>query len=314
MCSICAGARSEPWKATKRMAKKPKVPGYEEALEHLFKALDGALMGADQPILRKVSDKEHYETRLMFAVRRRQAARHHQDNVERMLAAASKATAKQMSAANKSQKRKSKPSSYSMSLVSSSGEYIYELVAFLAALRSGLDFLAMVAARSLPGVSTHSIHTLMKMAENGQQGAVIAVVKEHHDWLRGLKDYRDEVIHRLVIQAPTAGWLISHNGKTSEAILPLVVPRVTPKFTIDTRLSRFMEEEVPIGLAKSESLSTATFEGGAEKVLDHKISYQPTDDYVPIQIFMVEHLAAYDAFLADMFQALTATNFQQPKA
>ena len=49
-------------------------------------------------------------------------------------------------------------------------------------------------------------------------------------------------------------------------------------------------------------------------MLEHKISYQPTDDYVTIQAFMAEHLAAYDAFLADMFQALTTTNFQQSKA
>ncbi len=161
---------------------------------------------------------------------------------------------------------------------------------------------------------THSINTLMKMAKKEQKGAVLTVVKSHQDWLNGLKDYRDEIIHRLVVQAPIAGWSISHKGKPSKAALPVVVPRMTPRFAPDTRRSRQIEEEVPIGLMKSESTATVTFQTGAETVLEHKISYQPTDDYVTIQAFMAEHLAAYDAFLADMFQALTTTNFQQSKA
>jgi hypothetical protein len=151
------------------MTKKPKAPVYEPELEHLFELLDSAPVGADQPILRKPADKEHYETRLMFAVRKRQAARHHQDNVDRMLTVASKAAAEQTTAAAKMLQRGSARSAYWMSFTSSSGAYIHELTAFLGALRSGLDFLATVASWSLPGVSTHSIYKLMKMAEKGKR-------------------------------------------------------------------------------------------------------------------------------------------------
>jgi hypothetical protein len=142
---------------------------------------------------------------------------------------------------------------------------------------------------------------------------VLTVVKAHQDWLSGLKDYRDEVIHRLVVQAPAAGWFISHKEMTSKAVLPVVVPRKTPKFALDTRRSRLMEEEVPIGLARTETFATVTFQGAAQRVREHQTSYQPTDGYVSIQTFMAEYLSAYDAFLADMFQALAETKFQQPK-
>jgi len=106
-----------------------------------------------------------------------------------------------------------------------SAAYIHELSAFLAAIRSGLDFLAVAAARTMSGTVAHSMHTLEKMVDKGQQSGILEVVKTHQEWLAELRDYRDEVVHRQVVQAPAAGWLVSMKGKTSKAIMPIVVPR-----------------------------------------------------------------------------------------
>ena len=294
------------------MEKKLKQTDYQSALELLFEALDAAPVGSGQPIFRKDSDKEYYETLLMFALRRRQAGKYHLENVQRMIALASKHVDKQMQSVTKSPGSKLNVVSRSLSSLQPSEQYIYEVSAFLAALRSGLDFLAKVAGKSLPGTTAHSVKTLMKMAKKGGKGAVVNVVKDHLGWLTDLRAYRDEVIHRLVIKAPVTGWEISQKGKTSKAILPVVIPRTIPKLVMDTRRSRMMDEEVPNGLSRRELTMTVTCDDGAEKVIEHDIVFEPSDDCVPIETFMTCHLEAYDVFLTEIFTSLASIKFQQP--
>ena len=141
------------------MSKSTGEPLYAESLEQLFKELDTAKAGNDHPIFKKFDDKEHYETRLMFAVRKRQAAKYHMDNMIESLTQAA-AEAKKHAAASKKKKLAS-AAKFTMSVTRPSGDCAHELVAFFAALRSGLDFLTMAACRSLPGTTAHSIHTLM---------------------------------------------------------------------------------------------------------------------------------------------------------
>jgi hypothetical protein len=293
------------------MSKSTGEPSYAESLEHLFKELDTVKAGNGHPIFKKFDDKEHYETRLMFAVRKRQAAKYHMDNmVESLTQAAAKA--KKHAAASKKKKLVS-TSKFTMSVTGPSSDCAHELAAFLAALRSGLDFLTMAACRSLPGTSAHSIHTLMKMVEKGQTAPVLAVVAKHLVWLNQLKDYRDEIVHRLVIQQPATGWKVSHNSKTSTAVLPVVVPTSIPKFMPDTRRSRMMDADLPLGLDLYQSTGTVTYSDGSEKVFEHTVKYPPSEGYTPIDKFMCAHLKAYDAFLNDVFVVLAKLKFEQPK-
>lgn len=293
------------------MSKSVGEPSYSESLEHVFKELDIAKANSNHPIFKKIEDKEHYETRLMFAVRKRQAAKYHMDNILESLAQAV-AQAKEHATASKKMKLGS-AAKFTMATTRPSNDCAHELAAFLAALRSGLDFLTMSASRSLPGTTAHSIHTLMKMVEKGQSAPVLDVVAKHLVWLNQLKDYRDEIVHRLVIQQPATGWKVSHNGKTSTAILPVVVPASIPKFMLDTRRSRMMDAELPLGLDMFESTGGVTYSDGSEKVFEHTIKYTPADGYMPIDKFMRAHLRAYDAFLNDVFVVLAKLKFQQPK-
>ena len=293
--------------------KNTKQADYQSALEVLLKVLDAAPVGPSEPIFQKDCDKEYYETLLMFAVRRRQAGKYHLENVQRMMASASENVDKQMQFFNKSQKSKLNVVKRSVSSLESSEQYICEVSAFLAALRSGLDFLAKAAGKSLPGTPVHSVKTLMKMAKRGGKGAVVNVVETHLGWLTDLRAYRDEVIHRLVIKAPVTGWEVSQKGKTSKAILPVVIPQTTPKRFMDTRQSRMMDsmmdEDVPIGLSRRESSMTVTYDDGTEEVTEHEIVFEPVDGYVPIETFMTCHLEAYDVFLTEIFTDLANINF-----
>lgn len=293
------------------MKKHVGAPSYADALEQLFKELDFAQVDISHPILKKFDDKEHYETRLMFAVRKRQAAKYYIDNVIKSLTE-SAAGAKKHAAASK-KKQVGTATQFSISVTGSSSDCVHELAAFLSALRSGLDFLTMAAVRSITGTTAHSVHTLMTMVEKGQTAPVLAVVAKHLVWLNQLKDYRDEVVHRLVIQQPASGWKVSHKGKTSMAMLPVVVPASTPKFTPDTRRSRMMDQEVPHGLMQHESTATVTYPDGSEEVIEHEVKYSPESGYMPIEDFMRDHLKAYDDFLRDIFIVLAGLKFQQSK-
>jgi hypothetical protein len=160
---------------------------------NLFKELDSVQVGVSHPILKTFDDKEHCATRLMFAVRKRQAPKYHLDNIVKGLTEAAIETKKHAAASTKEQLGTS--IRFSISVTGSWSDCVHELAAFLGALRSGLDFLTMAAVRSLSGTTAHSVHTLMTIVEKGQTAPVLTVVAKHLVWLNQLKDYRDEVVH-----------------------------------------------------------------------------------------------------------------------
>lgn len=291
--------------------KKPakKLP-YADALEKVLKAIDAAPVAKDQPIFKKLDDKEYYETLLMFSYRKQQAAQHHFDNVDAMLKNANDDALANATSAAKAKQPKAVTSS---SMTWSAEAYIHELSAFLAALRTGLDFLAMAAGKTMKGVTAHSMHTLEGMADKGGTGLVLDVVKTNSAWLEELRDYRDEVVHRQVVRAPAAGWVVSTKGKMSTAVLPIVVPRTTPKRVLDTRRSRMMESDAPVGLNRTETYADVTDAHGNKKVLEHSVSYVPTTTHMPITLFMSYHAKEYREFSIGLFEALEKSEFGKIK-
>lgn len=286
---------------------------FKEKIDRLFKAIDDSPLSEKHPIFRKADDKEYYETQLMFAYRKQEAAEHHIANVETRLAADG-ATA--MAAMKKPRKMAESVVASTSQMITDVGShaYVHELAAFLAAIRSGVDFVATAGARTIPGVKTKSVHTLENMVEKGQQGKVLDVVKAHQAWLVQLRGYRDEMVHSHLPQAPAMGWLISTKGKapkgkTSKAVLPIVVPRLTPKRGLDTRRSRMIDEEVPIGLERREMHGTFTHSDGTEVTLGHEVSFKPSPSHMPITEFMNHHLLMYREFSVDMFAAILKSGF-----
>ena len=278
------------------------------AFEALLKVLDAASVGPDQPILRSPDDVVYVETQLTFAMRKRGAARYHLANVERLSAEMIEQAHRSAAAAAEGLPPHAKTR---ISATMSQDAFAHELSAFLVAIRSGLDFVATIAARSTKGVTAHSIHDLEKMVGKGRTGPVLNIVKRHAAWLKALRDYRDEIVHRLVMAAPPGGWVMSKDGKVASAILPVVVPVATPRRRADTRRARMMEDEVPWGLTLSHRTATVTYPDGTREVTEHEVIYAPGPGHVLIETFMDDQLKAYDAFLAEIMSVLAMLAFTQ---
>ncbi len=308
-----------------KMLKKPKQltpnPTYKGALDALFKTMDKAPITPDHPTFKKEDDKENYETQLMFAYWKYDAALHHIENVKTKLA---KFNAEAMAAmkkhANKKPGKNVVGSTASLTIQGGPATaFTHELSAFLAAIRSGLDFLAVAAAKTMPGVKAHSMHTFEGMAEkakanpNMKTGPVLDVVIAQEAWLRELREYRDQVVHHLVVKSPAMGWLVSTEGKISKAVFPIVVPRKTPTRAPDTRRSRMMDTDLPHGLSRWDFHRDVTFPDGAKKTLRHEVLFEPVPTHVPILEMMEHHLSEYQKFSIAMFGAIVKSGFGNTK-
>ncbi|NKK72783.1 hypothetical protein GFM13_20850 [Rhizobium leguminosarum bv. viciae] len=287
---------------------------YKIPLELLFVAIDDAPISGEKPFFKSFDDKEWYETQLMFAVRKMQAAEFHLASVKRHLALdrrearqASKKHGAKAAASAKTIKAKA-------SLTRSRTEYVHDLSAFLFAIRSGIDFICVAAARSIAGFNeVHSVKSFLGPIKDGKAGPVLDVVKDHLEWIKELRAYRDELVHRLVAAAPSSGWIVSHRGLTAYANIPVVVPKGIPKRLPDTRRSRMMADELPPpGLSQSETYASVTYENGEEETVEHSISFLPLKGYQRIEKFMERHLKAFDDFLRDVLDTLVKLNFQPP--
>ncbi|MBY2940918.1 hypothetical protein HF264_14530 [Rhizobium leguminosarum] len=287
---------------------------YKAPLELLFVAIDEAPTSGEKPYFKSFADKEWYETQIMFAVRKMQAAEYHLANVKKHLALDRK------EARQASKKHDVKPESSAQtietkaSLTRSRTEYVQELSAFLFAIRSGIDFICVAAARSIAGFNeVHSVKSFLGPINNGKTGPILDVVRYHLEWIKELRAYRDELVHRVVAAAPSSGWVVSHRGLTAFADIPVVVPKGIPKRVPDTRRSRMMADEMPpLGLTQSETYGSVTYENGKEEPLEHSVSFLPSKGYQRIEKFMERHHKEFDAFLRDVFVTLVDLNFQPP--
>ena len=284
----------------------------EQSLDKLFGKLDAAKI-FDKAILKSESSKEHYETRLMFAFRKLQAARHHMDNVHRL----KDATSKELDVTEPPDVGQiasgAKLSGLRARVVvrRTANEYAFELSACLTAIKSSLDFIATVCALHFPGVEADSIRTLMGLVEKGQKtGPLLDEVAEKLVWLKELRDYRHHLIHRLCI-VPTSGWAIeSIQGQAVKQSFPVLVPERTPKFVADTRRARLMDDELASGIIESRSEAWATYPDGTRKLLEHSTTYEAAPGFVPVEELMQYHIAELDDFLKKIVLRLIELDFK----
>jgi len=239
-------------------------------MDVLFKALDQA-SASPHTILGSSAARERYESIVMFAFRKLQAGRYHRDNVERLLASEQAAFEEAVErhgpepAAEKGGIMSRRTTS--VRLQRSADAFAFELSAFLAAIKTGLDFLATVGAMHLPGITADSIATLMKQANKGGGGPILAEVSAAMPWLTSVRDYRHHLLHRLVL-LPTAGWAVtSRDGAVAAAAILVIVPEKTPAYVPDTRRARMMEDEVPFGVMERRSFGSVTYADGTSEVI-----------------------------------------------
>lgn len=275
-----------------------------EVFDAYFRLLDEAPVTATGFFVSE-DDKERYETRFMYAFRKHEAALYHYGNVLRFLREDSESA----NSARMLPVTDSRIAKKVMRRSTSANHYVHELWAFLAALKSALDFLASASYRHLGGKHGDSIGHLLRLVNRGGTGPILDQVRSHQAWLEGIRFYRDHVVHRQ-ITGVTSGYEVHEIGDVStNAMYPVVIPRSPDMDLMDTRRAMMLEDG-PRGLFSFESEAWSESAGGTKRLVEHRIEYTPAPGYIYIEEFMRCHLDAFYAFLADMIQGLTALEFK----
>lgn len=286
-----------------------------EILKSHFNRLDNADVSAES-IFKTEQDKERYETLLMYVFRKFEATNYHLKNVKGFIEKekASLDASDQVSKAFGN----IKASQVTFRYIQTSDEYIYELSAFLEALKSSLDLLAEVCSFYLPGVTTnYSISPLLKLVGKGKTGPIYDEIMQNLTWLSILRKYRHHLVHRLMPSVRSGYKTQRLDKKTAKVYYPVVVPEKTPAFVTDTRASRIMEEMMRDddddglpGLYFGTSVGKITNSDGTEEVIHFSIDAGPSAGYKPVDEFMKEHINNYENFFGQIIQTLENLNFK----
>ena len=287
-----------------------------EALERYFKKLDHAPL-SPSTILSSENDKERYETAFMYAFRKYAAAEYHYRRVSRFIEA------------EKAHLEDTPPIDFSGLSVAkgpniqlpkgvfkfqmSADHYVYELSAFLEALKSSLDFIAAACSPHLRGIEMDSISTLIRLVRKDQSGPILDQVKGNIEWLERLREYRHHVVHRRVISAASGHEVHTVGDSTKKVRHPVVIPVDPPAYIPDTRHSRMLDDvsedegNIP-GLSRTSSeVSVSTDD--VTLFRDFSVEYRSAPGWIAIEEFMKSHLDTYESFFMQLIEALTELDF-----
>lgn len=296
-------------------AMKSDSPELFDILDDHFTQLDSVPISSGV-IFSDEHQKERYETLLMYVLRKYEAAVYHFENVRKFIRDEIKELEK---APNFDNVFNGKRIQMTFKFLQTADKYIYELAAFLEALKSSIDLLAEVCSFYLPGITTnYSISPLIKPVEKGKAGPILNEIATNLDWLKVLRDYRHHLVHRLMPSA-RSGYETRKTGEHAKTVLyPVVVPKSTPSsYVADTRASRIMQEdedgEFP-GLYLSQSEGSWVRPDGTKEIIHFSLDVTLMPDYMKIDDFMESHLHRYESFFAQIIQAFTKLKFKSTNA
>ncbi len=253
--------------------------------------------------------KEKYETYLMYAFRKYQAARYHYDNIRSHMAKDYDKISTDIKGRSRTSSENSRYHISTRIMVRRGADhYAYELSAFLEALKSGVDFLSIVCGFHLSGISVRSVSTLMRLVRNGLRDSFFTVVGKNLDWLEKLRDYRHHVVHRRIFSVSIGGEEHTAGGATWAVAHPLVIPEHPPVYVPDTRVSRESDEDMLPDYDESEEWNMTTDKG--KRSVDFSVQYAPSWGYVLLEDFVQYHIESFEKFFNGVVQALISLQFK----
>lgn len=275
-----------------------------EILDNYFNRMDNAQI-IPNGIFQSENDKERYETQLMFAFRKYQAAVYHYENVKKFIEGED-IMIKNAKSLEIEELKNINVTGFQF-VCFPVDHYVYELSAFLTALKSSIDFLCKICEYHLSGIKMDSIKTLIRLVEKGNSGPIIDEVRNNIAWLKKIRSYRDHLVHRLIL--PVVGGHETHfiGDFTKNIRYPIVIPESSPSYIPDTRMKRMMEEK-PSNLDYYCS-NTRIINDGREEVVKFDKKISPSHGYIPIEDFMESHLNSFEEFFRQIIQALINLNF-----
>jgi len=273
-------------------------------LDEYFKKLDSAPI-SPSGMFTSEGDKERYETLFMYAFRKYRAAIYHYENVRGFIKADEPNAQRPLSP----DLEKHRVSKMVMRISRTVDHYVYELSAFLEALKSSVDFLASACSPHLPDIELDSIKTLIKLVKNGRSGPIFNEVRKNIEWLEKLRSYRHHVVHRRIISTSSGHETHMIGDLTKTIRHPIIIPESPPSYIPDTRRQRMMEEELS-GLDSSYTEVRVRTANGKEKIVDFSLKYSPSSGFIAIEDFMKLHLVSCEELFTQIIQVLTELEFR----
>ncbi len=267
-------------------------------LNHLFERLDNAPI-TPEGMFSSEDKKERYETAFMYSFRKHQAACYHYENVQRFIE----------EARIKAQKLEGlKNTNIVMEVARTAEHYAYELSAFLEALKSSIDFLAIACSPYLTGIEIRSISTLMRLVQKKRKGPIFDEIIRNLDWIESLRSYRHHVVHRRIISTSNGYEKINLGGITKTIIHPIIIPKSPPPYVPDTRKIRAYEASVGLDYFWSEL--RANSDDGSDLVQNYNKADNLSHDFVVIEEFMKKHLNSFKGFFTGIISTISDLDFK----
>jgi hypothetical protein len=149
---------------------------------------------------------------------------------------------------------------------------------------------------------------LLGLIKKGKTGPILDEIAEDAEWLIALRDYRDYLVHRLVISTTSGGQVQWKHGSAATTQYPIVVPSETPKHVPDTRRARAYDEpEHRFNVASSQA--SVTYSDGTKHLIEHSVGMEPSNGYIRIEDLMKRELTAFEHFFVKIVGALTKLDF-----
>lgn len=271
----------------------------EELLNSFLVLLDSSTIDGHCPF-NNIDDKEYYESNVMFIFRRLKAAEYHYENVCTLLREEVEAIDKYNSLSEEMEKEKNELK-LKAKVSRIDLRYSNEFIAFLSAIRSGIDFMSSIMIRHLKGVTGDSISTLLRLNQT-KENQILNLIMTNNDWLLFIREYRDKLIHNYNQIYYIGSEYLNRNGVSNKTFYPVLVSSVIPKFELDTRKSRQLIS-VEDKFKRSESSYEVKFN---DVVIERKIEIQiaPEDGYESIQDFMKAQCDKYSSLFSGMLNTL----------
>jgi len=269
----------------------------KEALDEIFELLDTTVSGKDTPF-KNDKDKRIYESNLMFIYRRGEAANYHISSVKKQITIQEK---RELPIFDDLKSKKNFNNIKANASVSSlSTEISNEFIAFLSAIRSGLDFMSKFMIRHIKGVQGDSLKTLLKLNKNNSN-KLLLLIKQNEDWLIFLREYRNALIHNFNQVYHMKAMSVLEYGQSGKYIYPVVVSEGVPKFELDTREHRSLfdvEEKYQVTEMKME------FTNSSGKTVEIKREIKPANGHIEIREFMENQYKKYIQLFCSFLTAL----------
>jgi len=281
----------------------------------IFKTIDNLLENLDKSkftknsIFSSLDDKIAFETKLLSAFQKYNAALYHKTNILRLI---QEDTDKIITPTSKSSKQLPHGAKLTTNVSFTAEHYAFELTAFLAALRSSLDFLCWAAASFYPmynGIRKSS--KVIEMVEKKKMaGPLFDEVKNNISDLKYLIEYRDNIIHRCILCTIAGGESHTIGDITKSICYPVLIPVSPPVFIPDTRLIRSnIDAKKGLKTVRTEIYQdTSTHK---KEIVDIDIKIDPIKGYISIEDFIQEQLSSFEIFFAQVIRRLNALDFKK---